>query len=45
VTELAETYAVDEVMLHPVAGAFTGAPTDRSPAREETLRLLADALA
>jgi luciferase family oxidoreductase group 1 len=44
VTALAETYAVDEVMLHPVAGAFTGAPADRSPAREETLRLLAAAL-
>jgi luciferase family oxidoreductase group 1 len=44
VTALAETYAVDEVMVHPVAGAFIGTPTDRSPAREETLRLLAAAL-
>jgi luciferase family oxidoreductase group 1 len=44
VRELAETYAVDEVMLHPVAGALTGTPTDRSPAREDTLRLLAEAL-
>jgi len=39
--ELAATYGVDEVMVHPVAGA--GARTDpaTSPAREETLRLLA----
>ena len=44
VRELATTYDVDEVMLHPVAGAHTGTPTDRSPAREATLRLLADAL-
>jgi luciferase family oxidoreductase group 1 len=44
VRELATTYAVDEVMLHPVAGAHTGSPTDRSPAREATLRLLAGAL-
>ena len=43
-TALAETYAVDEVMVHPVAGAFAGTPADRSPAREETLRLLAEAL-
>jgi luciferase family oxidoreductase group 1 len=38
---LASTFAVDEVMVHPVAGALRGAPSDRSPAREETLRLLA----
>ena len=42
---LADTHQVDEVMVHPVAGAFTGTPADRSPAREQTLRLLADALA
>ncbi len=42
--DLAATYAVDEVMVHPVAGAFTGAPADRAPAREQTLRLLAEAL-
>ncbi len=42
--ELAAAYAVDEVMVHPVAGALTGTPADASPAREETLRLLADAL-
>jgi alkanesulfonate monooxygenase SsuD/methylene tetrahydromethanopterin reductase-like flavin-dependent oxidoreductase (luciferase family) len=38
--ELAATFAVDEVMVHPVAGAVRGTPADRSPAREETLRLL-----
>ena len=31
-------------MVHPVAGAFSGGPADRSPARETTLRLLAEAL-
>jgi luciferase family oxidoreductase group 1 len=41
VQALASTYDVDEVMLHPVAGAFEGTPADHSPAREETLRLLA----
>jgi luciferase family oxidoreductase group 1 len=44
VAKLAATYDVDEVMLHPVAGALSGTPADRAPAREETLRLLADAL-
>ena len=39
--ELAATFAVDEVMVHPVAGAWTGTEPDRSPTREETLRLLA----
>ncbi|MCW2754422.1 MAG: luciferase family protein [Marmoricola sp.] len=38
---LAEEFGVDEVMVHPVAGGFAGSPVDRSPAREETLRLLA----
>jgi alkanesulfonate monooxygenase SsuD/methylene tetrahydromethanopterin reductase-like flavin-dependent oxidoreductase (luciferase family) len=45
VAKLAATYDVDEVMLHPVAGAVAGTPADRAPAREATLRLLADALA
>jgi luciferase family oxidoreductase group 1 len=45
VRELAATYDVDEVMLHPVAGAYEGTPVDRAPAREATLRLLAEALA
>jgi alkanesulfonate monooxygenase SsuD/methylene tetrahydromethanopterin reductase-like flavin-dependent oxidoreductase (luciferase family) len=41
VQALASTYDVDEVMLHPVAGALEGTPADHSPAREQTLRLLA----
>ena len=41
IDELAASYGVDEVMVHPVAGAFTGTDPDRSPAREGTLRLLA----
>jgi alkanesulfonate monooxygenase SsuD/methylene tetrahydromethanopterin reductase-like flavin-dependent oxidoreductase (luciferase family) len=41
VAELASTYDVDEVMVHPVAGAYTGTEPGVSPAREETLRLLA----
>jgi luciferase family oxidoreductase group 1 len=41
--ELATTYDVDEVMVHPVAGAYLGTPPDSSPAREDTLRLLASA--
>jgi luciferase family oxidoreductase group 1 len=43
--ELASTFGVDEVMVHPVAGALRGTPADSSPAREETLRLLSAALA
>ncbi len=38
---LAAEFSVDEVMVHPVAGAGAGTPADRTPAREETLRLLA----
>ncbi len=41
---LADEFAVEEVMVHPVAGAFTGTPADAAPAREETLRLLAEEL-
>jgi luciferase family oxidoreductase group 1 len=44
VEELAATYAVDEVMVNPVAGASGDTPLDRAPYREETLRLLAEAL-
>lgn len=39
---LAATYEVDEVMVHPVAGAHVGTEPGRAPAREETLALLAD---
>ena len=38
---LAAEHGVDEVMVHPVAGAWTGTDPTRSTAREETLRLLA----
>ena len=41
IEELAATYAVDEVMVHPVAGAWQGTEPGVSPARAETLRLLA----
>jgi luciferase family oxidoreductase group 1 len=37
---LAETYDVDEVMVNPVGGAYTGTDPTESPAREQTLRLL-----
>ncbi|MCX6394867.1 MAG: LLM class flavin-dependent oxidoreductase [Propionibacteriales bacterium] len=41
---LAGKFGVDEVMVHPVAGARTGTARDTSPARENTLRLLAKGL-
>jgi luciferase family oxidoreductase group 1 len=41
---LASQYDVDEVMVHPVAGAFSGTAADASPAREATLELLAKEL-
>lgn len=41
IRELAEEFAVDEVMLHPVASARQGVEPRRSPARERTLELLA----
>lgn len=44
IAKLAAEFEVGEVMLHPVAGASTEDPTDRVPGREQTLRLLADAL-
>ncbi len=42
--ELAQTFAVDEVMLSPVAGAFAGTDPVAAPAREATLQLLATEL-
>jgi luciferase family oxidoreductase group 1 len=45
VAALAERLGTDELMVSPIAGAHRGSPADRSPAREETLRLLAAALA
>ncbi|WP_030483206.1 LLM class flavin-dependent oxidoreductase [Nocardioides aequoreus] len=44
VRELAATFDVDEVMLHPVAGALPGTDPRTSPTRESTLRLLAEVL-
>jgi luciferase family oxidoreductase group 1 len=41
--ELAATYDVDEVMVHPIAGATAGGDPGSSPARERTLELLATA--
>ncbi len=43
VEELAERFAVDEVMVHPVAGSSAATDPRRSPAREATLELLAGA--
>ena len=40
IAELAGRFGVDEVMVHPVAGALAGTPADASPARERTLELL-----
>ncbi|MGI3783982.1 MAG: hypothetical protein ACRYG2_24730, partial [Janthinobacterium lividum] len=39
--ELAAHFGVDEVMVHPVAGALASDPIDRNPGREATLELLA----
>jgi luciferase family oxidoreductase group 1 len=44
IRELASSYDVDEVMVHPVAGSYLGTPADASPTREATLSLLADAI-
>jgi luciferase family oxidoreductase group 1 len=44
VRSLAEQFDVDEVMVHPVAGSFAGTARDASPAREDTLELLAKEL-
>ncbi|RLV50653.1 LLM class flavin-dependent oxidoreductase [Nocardioides mangrovicus] len=41
---LAAEHGVEELMVHPVAGAGLDTPTDSSPAREESLRLLAKAM-
>lgn len=44
VRDLAEEFGVDEVMLHPVGSARRGTDPATSPAREDTLRLLAEQL-
>ncbi|MGH3414370.1 MAG: MsnO8 family LLM class oxidoreductase, partial [Marmoricola sp.] len=43
IRELAGGFAVDEVMLHPVAGASAEDDPARGPGREQTLALLAEA--
>jgi luciferase family oxidoreductase group 1 len=42
--ELADHFGVDEVMVHPVAGASASDPADRNPSREQTLDLLSSAV-
>jgi luciferase family oxidoreductase group 1 len=44
VSALAAEFGTDEVMVSPITGAYRGTPADASPAREETLRLLAKEL-
>ncbi|RYP84760.1 LLM class flavin-dependent oxidoreductase [Nocardioides guangzhouensis] len=44
VARLAATYRVDEVMVHPVAGAYDEEPVRRSRSRENSLSLLAGAV-
>ena len=44
ISELAARFDVDEVMIQPIAGELTGVAADRSPSREQTLQLVADAL-
>ncbi len=44
IRELATRYAVDEVMIHPVAGVHEGEDLRATPGREHTLRLLAGSL-
>ena len=41
IRRLAASYDVDEVMVHPVAGAVRGTDPGTAPTREQTLRLLA----
>lgn len=41
--DLAQRFGVDELMLNPVASAHRGTDPARSPGRESTLRLLAEA--
>jgi len=44
IRELATQFGVDEVMIHPVAGASESDPADRTTARERTVKLLVGAL-
>lgn len=42
ITRLADTYRVDEVMIHPIAGAHAGDDPSVARGQEQTLRLLAE---
>ena len=44
IAQLAATYAVDEVMVHPVGGAYADEPVREARSRVATLSLLADAV-
>lgn len=44
IRDLVAEFDVDEVMLHPIGGAYEGTPADSSPSRETSLRLLSAAL-
>jgi alkanesulfonate monooxygenase SsuD/methylene tetrahydromethanopterin reductase-like flavin-dependent oxidoreductase (luciferase family) len=44
VEQLAATYEVDEVMVHPVAGSTAAGDPQRGVSRERTLELLAEAV-
>jgi len=44
VRELARVFDVDEVMVNPAGGALAGTAADRTPAKEDTVRLLAERL-
>jgi alkanesulfonate monooxygenase SsuD/methylene tetrahydromethanopterin reductase-like flavin-dependent oxidoreductase (luciferase family) len=43
--QLAQTYGVDEIMVHPVAGSLAQDPLRESPGREATIQLLSAQLA
>ncbi|MFE6965427.1 LLM class flavin-dependent oxidoreductase [Agromyces sp. NPDC057679] len=43
--KLAARHGIDEVMVAPIAGSYASEPLDRTPGREQTLELLAGALA
>lgn len=42
IRDFAATHDIDEVMIHPVGGAYLGTDPNRSPAREDTLEWVCD---
>ncbi len=42
--ELADRFAVDEVMVHPISGSYASDPLDQTPMREFAIRELASRL-